>query len=911
MSETIVPNFSNLLLCRGFNNYFNRTLKRAETLDEYEILSLSTQTVEAVNFNPGDGVSADHIIDSANESSPDYVVVYHMEGEGESEVSVIDSRWFVLEWRRTRKGQYAMKLRRDVVADNYESIRTADFFCEKGYLKSDDPLLLNGEGMAFNQIKKAEVPLKDETGMAWIVGYVARHKEGQEDEENISADVSLLGTGYETISTSDLPEGFPTDPTSSGSLYGIPDDLSVTFYGRQTRNGKLTIRNQTISVTSNINVSLTYKTTRSGSTSFTIGNETAPANGTNTVAVDPLFQTTGGTFIAGASEGTGGIPLIPAGPSFDEQIPNLLNDAWNQFSIAESIFNKYAEKYGAEQGKKTAYFDNLHKTDYILSFDGKILEVNGSFYRISVIVDPFSNLASRKAFEISEDFNDQEAGINFGYLNEQLEDIFGNYWRSTHITPRNIYILRYKPKKFIVTFEQVYIGTASTTLELSRNKLPDSPYDMFFMPYGELDYSMNSGSTVFSNNPFVNLAIGLAIPPAVSSTGLLYDLQLLPYCPDEGIRKMIAANQGKIILDGLTEGEDYSLIKIGTGQGIANGGALFWATNSKGSIDIKCSITVRNPYPSNEEDEDDEPFTNEEMKVANECDFYRLNSPNYNGAFDFIAAKNGGRVTNFKIDFEYKPQNPYIHVAFDFSNFYGDQYGDARGLICGGDFSLPLATDQWNAYQLQNKNYQAIFDRTIQNMDKKNELALASQRINGVIGMLDSTVQGALQGMRSGNQIYPGMGGAIGAAIGGAYKAATSTVKTASSIALGQEEYRENRDFAIDKFNFEVGNIQALPITLSRVSSFNPNNKIFPFIEYYTCTDRERETFKKKIQLNGVTVQAIGTINDFIGPGLTFLKGQIIRAPALADDAHILSECYDELNKGLFIYTPIPLPEPR
>ena len=69
---------------------------------------------------------------------------------------------------------------------------------------------------------------------------------------------------------------------------------------------------------------------------------------------------------------------------------------------------------------------------------------------------------------------------------------------------------------------------------------------------------------------------------------------------------------------------------------------------------------------------------------------YRLCSGNYQGIFEFNAAKSYG-VEGFRVDCTFKPYNPYIHVVPKLGGLYGSQFAefkDARGLICGGDFSL-------------------------------------------------------------------------------------------------------------------------------------------------------------------------------------------------------------------------------
>ena len=78
-------------------------------------------------------------------------------------------------------------------------------------------------------------------------------------------------------------------------------------------------------------------------------------------------------------------------------------------------------------------------------------------------------------------------------------------------------------------------------------------------------------------------------------------------------------------------------------------------------------------------------------KLSNECDLVRLVAQNYSAIFEFSPAKSGG-VDGFLADCTYKPWAPYIHILPKLKGLYGDNFvsiDDARGLICGGDMSLP------------------------------------------------------------------------------------------------------------------------------------------------------------------------------------------------------------------------------
>ena len=61
-----------------------------------------------------------------------------------------------------------------------------------------------------------------------------------------------------------------------------------------------------------------------------------------------------------------------------------------------------------------------------------------------------------------------------------------------------------------------------------------------------------------------------------------------------------------------------------------------------------------------------------DYKVFNTCKKYRLVSPNYTSVFEFNPLKNLG-VTTFNVDFNYRPYNPYIHIApfFNSEGLYG------------------------------------------------------------------------------------------------------------------------------------------------------------------------------------------------------------------------------------------------
>ena len=349
----------------------------------------------------------------------------------------------------------------------------------------------------------------------------------------------------------------------------------------------------------------------------------------------------------------------------------------------------------------------------------------------------------------------------------------------------------------------------------------------------------------------------------------LYDLQILPYCPISNWRGN--ANVAGIFSVNKTENVDYTTLLDSENKVV---GVCSWCDVSSKEQFLKYPIEIM------------------DYKVENECDMYRLCSPNYASAFEFNPAKNNG-VEGYNVRYTYKPYQPFINVAPKFNRLYGKDFKDNRGLILAGDFSLPIVRDAWINYQLQNKNYQLAFDRQIENM----EVGFRQQNIQSIVGTVVGTLQGGVAGAAAGGMV----GGVPGAIAGGVVGTAGSLAGGIADINMQKEMQREAVDFSRDNFGFQLGNIKALPNTLNKVSSIVANSKLFPFVEYYTCTDEERKALEDKLTYNGMTIGRIGKIEDFLHPDAqTYVKGQLIRLEGNYE-AHTANEIANEFMKGWYI----------
>lgn len=400
----------------------------------------------------------------------------------------------------------------------------------------------------------------------------------------------------------------------------------------------------------------------------------------------------------------------------------------------------------------------------------------------------------------------------------------------------------------------------------SRYNTIDAPYNLFAIPYGIKSVYEGTVQKIqtYDNELALNIAIGI-VKDKTQST--IYDIQLLPYCPIQNI----SCEDGVLTIP--SDSQLYSWV-INHDDNTKITGIIFNVTYSKGTFNISNTISVTNP------------------KMSNQMDMYRLCSPSYNGQFEFTPAKNGG-IEYFNVDYTYKPYNPYIHINPNFKNLYGGDYNDARGLVCGGDFSLPIVNDTWAQYQLQNKNYEATFQREITHQEKVNTYTNISNIASSVTSALGTGINA---GLVTGNPLV-GIGAGIASGIGGA-------IDTAMSIGMQQE----NLNYAKDMHEFQLGNIKAMPNSIAKTTAFTNNNKIFPVLEYYTCTDREKEVFANSIRYQGMTVNAIGTIEDYINNSWSYgditdkgyIRGSFILLDDISDDYHTATEINNEMQKGVY-----------
>lgn len=219
--------------------------------------------------------------------------------------------------------------------------------------------------------------------------------------------------------------------------------------------------------------------------------------------------------------------------------------------------------------------------------------------------------------------------------------------------------------------------------------------------------------------------------------------------------------------------------------------------------------------------------------------------------------------------------------------------------MLGGDYSLPMLSDAMINYELQNRNYQAIFNRDLQSLDVNQRIAREQLDYQGIVGTImggfSGSASGLSAGMKTGNP-YVAAGMAIAGGVAGNVLPAVGWAK--DKEWLNEQQY-DARDYKIDQFNYQIGNIRALPQSMTKSTPLSYNNKVWPILEKFSCTEEEKEILRNKIKYNGMTVMAIGKIRDY-STADSYIKGQMIRLENLGDDSHIANAIYEEINKGFY-----------
>lgn len=789
----------------NYKNYLNRFADKEETLAAYLAKDPSYFMQANVNFKLGDGVNTYQIVGTNQEYN--YLLV--------TEGDTITSRWYIMESTYLTKNQSRLTLLRDVVVDSWAALKDAPIYVDKGWVDYQNPLIFNTEGVGFNQVKKAEILLKDEYPCAWLVAYVATNNEGQAPT-SIEGSVVASDTNYdlEVPNNGDITAWeyykYTTDFVGPGNnLYSNTYNHKFYVYGLLDDDAGV------------------YKF---------IYNE-------NTV-VDGIHVVNQGTTCTGLYVG-------------DRQLRKNYEDVYRT-----SINSQVNGQLGTAS---TAYIDNIN------ALDGKIIRYYSGGYKFSRIY------VKSKAEHYNETY--LSAGALYNNMKNWVEASGG-----TNINNKTLAFETDVTRYYIELVDVTQTISAKFTFDTTKQKLADAPYYMVCMPYGDFTLHFTEEGTSYNLPQTKEFAMDLMNSFVYNGQSWIYDYQLLPYCPINGLSAIVDEASADIYVDNYTP---PSIMKVSDSVGLKS--VVFLAKYSKFSTQINMANNEAYNYLTKVEKDAIE------RKVKNECELVRLSSPSGSNSFDFNPQMNDG-FDYIQVDCTYKPYSPYIHVAPDFAGLYGDNFNDTRGLIVQGDFSLPTLTNQWKQYEINNKNYANVFDRETQSLEFQEQ----KRRTQAGWSIAAGTITGAVSGATTGAIVG---GGGIGAGVGAAIGGTASLGAGLADYHISKELYAEQMSLRSDRFNYSLDNIKARPNGLAKTSAFTNNNKIFPFLEFYTATDTEKEALRQKIKYEGMKLGVVGTIETYgNGPEPhTYFRGTLIRLENYNADYHFIQALTNELMMGIFV----------
>ena len=816
-----------------FNNYYNRTIRKYETIEEYRRYVLEV-IPNINNFDFGDGINTSHIFPYKGKATPDYALITE---EDESGNEIIKSRWFVIESNFIRGNKFEIQLRRDLIADNLDDVLDAPCMVEKGFVNNplSDYSIFNSEGQNYNQIKQDEIPLYDQTQCPWIVGYFIPPKDVVDYYLKPTV-INIVEENYALTleSREQLPywKYFDNNPnkqvfkgfySEDGMFLNLLSKSTNSIFMRQfnaTNNydyNYVKVKGITISPTGALKDGWVYSENR-------YLYETSALMDSTLQTADTKFKN--------------------ASAQYD-----IYNKCRDEFT---KIFSDIA--YSSE------YFSPEDPDQIVAYYRDKVFFIDGKYYAVAASSD--------------EDIIEIPVSIaQSNYIMPKLKDYYNI---TTGESANKVCCISALVKTLKLEYYEVKRGVEVSIEKNQFVQLGDAPYGMFCLPYSDkLKVYSNSAETPdFISDKDVNFQVASQLS-ALLGDGVIKDLQLLPYCP---LQQNILTEYSEPSFSSLHVSKSVikAYPKIGTEDKIV--GYIYWCNKSNFDLKIPYTLNILN------------------YKEESELNTYRLCSPGYKSVFEFNAAKNGG-INSFHVDCTYKPYNPFILIHPNFNVLYGKNYEDNRGLICTDDFSLPIISDQWTTYELNNKNYANTFYREIQSAQLENKYA----HYNDIANMFSGTVQGTGSGMMSGMLT----GGPIGAGIGGTIGGLSSLSAGIADVSINQKLRNDQIDKAETLFKYNLENIKARPQTVSKSSPININNKQVPFLEFYSCSKEEKTAFRAKIKYTGMTILRTSTLRSYLNyiddVTESYVKGSIIRFPRITEDYHYLKELSNEVGKGFYL----------
>ncbi len=407
----------------------------------------------------------------------------------------------------------------------------------------------------------------------------------------------------------------------------------------------------------------------------------------------------------------------------------------------------------------------------------------------------------------------------------------------------------------------------------------DQPFQMMFIPMiedGLVKYNDNLYRT--DKIQIENMLYDL-IATYGGENSKLVDVQVIPYSPIDGYHNMW--NENTQVLDIGDRAKDIIIIKDTTII------PMFQVDYAQYMLSLEYNLNV------------------EDYKVSQKHK-YILTSPSGATPYEFSLSKNKG-LEGFIIKVDLRPYASYYQIQPIFKGLYGNNYTDTRGLVWKEDMSLTLISDAFETYKRQNINYLNSFNSEVD--FQRSQLALTHEANWGNYGfdagkrMIEATVDAATFAADAvaKDTFFGAKGGISGGAgalaiIGGAI--------ASEAIEAGQLAYNNKMDKKLlansltqkrDQFNYNIGNIKAIPENIEKVSGIYGTNNFIPYLQVFAPTDDEIRYFNDYLDTYGINV---GMMIDLTKFDFDLLQGTIVKFNGIITQEEY-EEIIDQLARGI------------
>lgn len=676
-----------LYIC-NFYSYSDRKLLYYDTIDSY---ANATMILSGMSFKYNDNINTEQIVNI--KPNGNYIILT-------KDDDTIESRWYIVNLKKLRTNQYNLILKRDVLADYYNSFKDIPMMINRATpLNTSDINIFNSENISFNKIKESEYEIKDETTIPWIVGYVPRNF--PETAKKVAIPILAKDTTKVDIE--------------------VPSLSSWEYYKYLTT--RILVLNR-FNLRSNFRFRLNTVDVEVGVINLINGNVDAELNISNTGVnqnTSLIYSQSGGAFVNRAQ-------FLPLFKQFFDS---------SRYSVISNMLTTHNDL-------------EVNDSNILNAINGKLIKDKSTskIYLISVE----SNLVNTLEEDHYSDFTT--------YLNNSITKTFESMYGS-YSTNDDSYHIDINGSSYCIKLEEVAADHLNITIPTSSNRtnLEDQPYDMFCMPFSDI-YIYYDEHT-FNCNSFkkkYSLKIAQAISEQLGSSSI-YDIQILPFCP---IREIIRKEFPKQEIYSLNDYTiPYTAITNDAGDTIQK---VYWCSNSNFNfkLNIKSTKYLQQDETSIETKglSLEIPTDVKEFKVANETKSMRLVAPDYSNFFDFNYLMNNG-FNQINVECTYMPYQPYIRIYPDFNYLYGSSFNDSRGLILKGDYSIPQLTSAWANYKQNNKNYLNTFNLETQMLTKQNEISKTQDIVGALTGTVSGVVSGAMTGAIAGGPTGAIAGGVV------------------------------------------------------------------------------------------------------------------------------------------------------